>query len=116
MTEYAAQDKNTRALISKIMIEKFNEKYANLLPEQRDVLKIYINKISNTVSLRDYVNESFANIKNILTELTDKVVDQRTQIKLKELQSIIKPIDKNESVKDEDILNLLQFHVRIIIY
>ena len=110
MTEYAAQDKNTRALISKIMIEKFNEKYANLLPEQRDVLKIYINKISNTVSLRDYVNESFANIKNTLTELTDKVVDQRTQIKLKELQSIIKPIDKHESVKDEDILNLLQFH------
>ena len=110
MTEYAAQDKNTRALISKLMIEKFNEKYANLIPEQRDVLKIYINKISNTVSLRDYVNESFANIKNTLTELTDKVVDQRTQIKLKELQSIIKPIDKNESVKDEDILNLLQFH------
>ena len=110
MTEYASQDKNTRALISKIMIEKFNEKYANLLPEQRDVLKIYINKISNTVSLREYVNESFVNIKNTLTELTDKVVDQRTQIKLKELQSIIKPIDKNESVKDEDILNLLQFH------
>lgn len=110
MTEYASQDKNTRALISKIMIEKFNEKYANLLPEQRDVLKIYINKISNTVSLRDYVNESFAHIKNTLAELTDKVADQRTQIKLKELQSIIKPIDKNESVKDEDILNLLQFH------
>jgi hypothetical protein len=110
MTEYASQDKNTRALISKIMIEKFNEKYANLLPEQRDVLKIYINKISNTVSLREYVNESFVNIKNTLAELTDKVIDQRTQIKLKELQSIIKPIDKNESVKDEDILNLLQFH------
>jgi hypothetical protein len=110
MTEYAAQDKNTRALISKIMIEKFNEKYANLLPEQRDVLKIYINKISNTVSLREYVNESFTKIKDTLAELTDKVVDQRTQIKLKELQSIIKPIDKNESVKDEDILNLLQFH------
>ena len=110
MTEYASQDKKTRALISKIMIEKFNEKYANLLPEQRDVLKIYINKISNTVSLREYVNESFVNIKNTLAELTDKVIDQRTQIKLKELQSIIKPIDKNESVKDEDILNLLQFH------
>lgn len=110
MLEYAAQDKNTRALISKIMIEKFNEKYSNLLPEQRDVLKIYINKISNTVSLREYVNESFTKIKDTLAELTNKVADQRTQIKLKELQSIIKPIDKNESVKDEDILNLLQFH------
>jgi hypothetical protein len=110
MLEYAAQDKNTRALISKIMIEKFNEKYSNLLPEQRDVLKTYINKISNTVSLREYVNQSFEGIKKTLNELTPKVTDQRTQIKLKELHSIIKPIDKNDSVKDEDILNLLQFH------
>lgn len=110
MLEYAAQDKNTRALISKIMIEKFNEKYSNLLPEQRDVLKTYINKISNTVSLREYVNQSFEGIKETLNELTPKVTDQRTQIKLKELHSIIKPIDKNDSVKDEDILNLLQFH------
>jgi hypothetical protein len=45
-----------------------------------------------------------------LAELKDKVVDQRTQIKLNELVSIIKPIDKSDSVKDEDILNLLQFH------
>jgi hypothetical protein len=92
------------------MIEKFNEKYSKLLPEQREVLKTYINKISNTVSLREYVNKSFEDIKKTLTELSVKVADQRTQIKLKELQSIIKPLDKNESVKDEDILNLLQFH------
>jgi len=110
MLEYASQDKATRELISKIMIDKFNEKYANLLPEQREVLKTYINKISNTVSLREYINNSFENIKNSLVELQDKVTDQRTQIKLKELSSIIKPLDKNESVKDEDILNILQFH------
>lgn len=110
MLEYASQDKATRALISKIMIDKFNEKYANLLPEQREVLKTYINKISNTVSLREYINNSFENIKKSLMELQTKVTDQRTQIKLKELSSIIKPLDKNESVKDEDILNILQFH------
>jgi hypothetical protein len=110
MLEYSSQDKTTRALISKIMIEKFNEKYADLLPEQRDVLRTYINNISNTVSLREYVNTSFESIKTTLTELKDKVADQRTQIKLNELVSIIKPIDKSDSVKDEDILNLLQFH------
>lgn len=110
MLEYTNQDKTTRALISKIMITKFNEKYSNLLPEQRDVLRTYINNISNTVSLREYVNTSFESIKTTLTELKDKVVDQRTQIKLNELVSIIKPIEKTESVKDEDILNLLQFH------
>jgi len=110
MLEYASQDKTTRALISKIMIEKFNEKYSNLLPEQRDVLRTYINNISNTVSLREYVNKSFESIKESLDALQPKVSDQRTQIKLKELASIIKPIEKNDSVKDEDILNLLQFH------
>jgi hypothetical protein len=110
MAEYAGQDKATRSLISKIMIEKFNEKYSNLLPEQRDVLRTYINNISNTVSLREYVNKSFDFVKTSLAELKTKVSDQRTQIKLNELASIIKPLDKNESVKDEDILNLLQFH------
>jgi hypothetical protein len=110
MAEYASQDKSTRALISKLMIEKFNTKYSALIPEQRDVLKTYINNVSNTVSLREYVNKSFESIKKSLVELKDKVSDQRTQIKLNELVSIIKPLDKTESVKDEDILNLLQFH------
>jgi lipopolysaccharide biosynthesis regulator YciM len=110
MAEYASQDKSTRALISKLMIEKFNTKYSALIPEQRDVLKTYINNVSNTVSLREYVNKSFESIKKSLEELKSKVSDQRTQIKLNELVSIIKPLDKTESVKDEDILNLLQFH------
>jgi hypothetical protein len=110
MLEYASQDKATRALISKIVIEKFNEKYSNLLPEQRDVLRTYINNISNTVSLREYVNKNFELIKKSLDDLNTKITDQRTHIKLNELSSIIKPIDKNDSVKDEDILNLLQFY------
>jgi hypothetical protein len=110
MVEYASQDKTTRALISKIMIEKFNEKYSNLIPEQREVLRVYINKISNTVSLKEFINENLENIKNSLELLQHKVADQRTKIKLTELASIIKPLDKNEQVKDEDILNILQFH------
>jgi hypothetical protein len=110
MKEYASQDKATRALISKMLIEKFNEKYANLLPEQRNVLKTYINNITNTVSLREFINKELDNIKNSLISLQPLVQDKRTQIKLTELVSIIKPLDKTESAKDEDILNILQFH------
>ncbi len=108
--EYASQDKATRALISKIMIEKFNEKYADLLPEQRSVLKTYINNITNTVSLREFINQELDHIKNSLTSLQSFVQDKRTQIKLTELISIIRPLEKTESAKDEDILNILQFH------
>ena len=110
LAEYSTQDKATRALISQIMIEKFNDKYSNLIPEQREVLKVYINKISNTVSLREYVNQKLSEISNSISLLKFNVTDKRTQIKLEELTSIIKPLDKNESVKDDDILNLLQFY------
>jgi hypothetical protein len=110
MAEYASQDKSTRALISQLMIEKFNEKYADLLPEQRNVLKTYINNITNTVSLREFINQELDHIKNSLTSLQSFVQDKRTQIKLTELISIIKPLDKTESAKDDDILNILQFH------
>lgn len=108
--EYASQDKATRALISKIMIEKFNEKYSNLLPEQRNVLKTYINNITNTVSLREFINQELNNIKDSLVSLQSFVQDKRTQIKLTELISIIRPLEKTESAKDDDILNILQFH------
>ena len=110
MKEYASQDKATRALISKVMIEKFNEKYANLLPEQRNVLKTYINNITNTVSLREFVNQELDNIKNSLVSLQSFIQDKRTQIKLTELIQIIRPLEKTEPAKDEDILNILQFH------
>jgi hypothetical protein len=110
MAEYASQDKSTRALISQLMIEKFNEKYADLLPEQRNVLKTYINNITNTVSLREFINQELDHIKNSLASLQSFVQDKRTQIKLTELISIIKPLDKTESARDEDILNILQFH------
>jgi len=110
LLEYASHDKPTRALISKLMIDTFNEKYASLLPEQRNVLRTYINSVSNTVSLRNFVNESFENIKGLLTDLHPKIKDQRTQIKLKELISIISPLDKTEFVKDDDVLNILQFY------
>lgn len=110
MLEYASQDKHTRALISKIMMDKFNEKYASLLPEQREVLKVYIESMSNVVYLREYVNKSLESIRISLTEMKENVNDPVTHIKLKELISIISPIGKNDPVKDDDILNLLQFY------
>jgi hypothetical protein len=58
MTEYNEMDKGTRILVYKIMLEKFNEKYSDLSEAQKTILKEYINNISNTTKLRDFVNES----------------------------------------------------------
>jgi len=79
-------------------------------PAQKSVLKEYINNISNTVKLREFVNESTTAIKAQIAELSKTVVDKTIQIKLNEVATLLKPLDKNQSVKDENIIALLQFH------
>jgi hypothetical protein len=110
MEEYSKMDKGTRILAYKMLLEKFNEKYGDMSPAQKSVLKEYINNISNTVKLREFVNESTTAIKAQIAELSKTVVDKTIQIKLNEVATLLKPLDKNQSVKDENIIALLQFH------
>jgi len=110
LEEFAKMDKGTRILAYKMLLEKFNEKYGDMSPAQKTVLKEYINNISNTVKLREFVNESYIAIKAQITELSKLVVDKTIQIKLNEVANLLKPLDKNQSVKDDNIIALLQFH------
>ena len=110
LEEYAKMDKGTRILASKMLLEKFNEKYGDMSPAQKTVLKEYINNISDTVKLREFVNESYTAIKSQIAQLSKTVVDKTIQIKLNEVATFLKPLDKNQSVKDDNIIALLQFH------
>jgi len=74
------------------------------------VLKEYINNISNTVKLREFVNNSYTAIKSQIVTLSKTVVDKTIQIKLNEVANLLKPLDKNQNVKDDNIIALLQFH------
>jgi hypothetical protein len=110
LEEYASMDKGTRILAYKVLLEKFNTKYNNLSDVQKLVLKEYINNISNTIKLREYVNSSYAGIKSELDKLNKKVTDKTIQIKINEVTNLLKPIDKNQNVKDDNVIALLQFH------
>ena len=110
MEEYSKMDKGTRILAYKMLLEKFNEKYGDLSSPQKSVLKEYINNISNNVRLREFVNNHYAAIKSELKQLNQKVTDKTTQIKINEVVNILKPLDKNQNVKDDNIIALLQFH------
>ena len=110
LEEYAKMDKGTRILAYKMLLEKFNEKYGDMSPAQKTVLKEYINNISDTVKLREFVNESYTAIKFQITQLSKTVTDKTIQIKLNEVATFLKPLDKNQSVKDDNIIALLQFH------
>jgi hypothetical protein len=110
MEEYISMDKGTRMLVYRTLLERFNSKYNNMSVSQKNVLKEYINNISNTVKLREFVNESFLSIKAELVKLNKTVTDKTTQIKINEVVNVLKPLDKNQNVKDDNIIALLQFH------
>ena len=108
-TELNKEDKHVRLLAYRMLIEKFNSKYANLSIRQKLVLKEFINNISNPEHLKVYINENLNKVKIELTTLVKQVNDKTTQIKLNEVISLIKPISNKSSVKDEHLVTLLQY-------
>ena len=49
---YNNEDKNTRLLTQKILLEKFNEKYKGLGENQKTLLQEYVNAVSNSPALK----------------------------------------------------------------
>jgi hypothetical protein len=110
MESYNNQDSNTRLLTQKILLEKFNEKYKGLGQNQKTLLQEYVNAVSNSPSLKTYVNSEIKKIKLQLTKYASKVNDRVVSIKLIETKNMIKPLCKKSSVHDDNISNLLNYY------
>jgi hypothetical protein len=109
LTEFQSYDKDLRILTYKVLLEKFNGKYASLNDNQKSVLKEFINSVDSTPKLRDFYNTKVVEIKEELTKLTKKVTDKATQIKLNEVNKMISTLDKTSKVGNDDLVNLLQY-------
>jgi hypothetical protein len=110
MEEYASMDKGTRILAYRMLLEKFNSKYATLSDRQKLTLKEFINNITNTTKLREFVNKNFSIITEEINTLIPSITDKTTQIKLSEVITLLQPLDKTQNVKDENIISLLQYY------
>jgi hypothetical protein len=108
--DYLKQDEDIRLLAYKLMIDKFNEKYAGLSVKQKSILKEYINNISNTITLREFVIVESKAIKTQIQKTLSKVDDQVISIKLNEVSNMIDKLDKVKSIKEEHVLSLLLYH------
>jgi hypothetical protein len=108
--EYSKYDKDLRLLTYKILLEKFNKRYINLLPEQKNILRQFIQSVSSSKKLYNFVNEEMVKIKSILEENQDRVVDQIVKIKLQEVIKSIKPVDKSEKITDSHLVSLMQYY------
>ena len=106
---YQEQDKDIRMLSYKILIEKFNEKWGdNLTAKQRTLLKEYINNISNTSKLKDYLLSEITKTSKVLNKLSTKIADPIVKIKLLEVSTQIKNIDLDKNIKDKYIISLMR--------
>ena len=108
--EYSKYDKDLRLLTFKILLEKFNDNYKDLLPEQKNILKEFITSVNSTTRLRTIVNEELDKIAIKVDKLSQKVADQVIKIKLEEVKKAIKPVSNKEKIGDTHLVNLMQYY------
>ena len=110
LKEYREKDKDLRLLAYQILVDKFNIKYKSLNESQKDLLKNYINNISNTNSLREFVDNEVLKTKTELKKHLPKVSDKITKIKLSEAINQINTISKGKVVTEKQVLNLMRYY------
>ena len=104
------QDKDTRLLTYKIVLEKFNDKYSGLQDNQKTLLKEYVNSVTNSPALKSYVNQEIKEVKKTIGRFSKKVKDKAVAIKLDEVKKLINPLSKKSEVQDDNVINLLNYY------
>ena len=104
------EDKEIRVLASKLMIDKFNQKYKVLSTNQKDLLREYVNSITDSPSLKSFVNKHIPAIQKELTTLSKRVDNKITLIKLTEVASMLDNISSAKIIKESHILSLLRYY------
>lgn len=107
--ELSKQDKETRILTYKILLEKFNDKYSDFSDDKKNILKEYINIVDNPVKLKEFYNVKVNEIKTKLSKLNKNTKNKVTKIKIDETLNLLTELDKNAKVNNDHVVNLLQY-------
>ena len=110
ISEFKKEDKDLRLLSYQLMVDTFNSKYKNLNSMQRNLLKQYVNNISNTNLLREFVDSEVVKIKKILSKFLPMVTDKVTKIKLTEAIKQTDTLSKGKIVKDKQVVSLMRYY------
>ena len=107
------KDEDLRIITYKTLLEKFNQKYTKLSKNQKNLLREYINNISNTNSLKDTLKQIVKGLKEDLKTHSKKLKDKVVKIKMKEsIKSIDKFCGLNEKsdvVKDSHVVQTMRY-------
>tara|TARA_R100001126_G_C4880814_1_gene178995 strand:- start:958 stop:1803 length:846 start_codon:yes stop_codon:yes gene_type:complete len=104
------ENKDVRLLASKIVIDKFNEKYKTMSASQKKILREYINNVTNSVHLKKYIISETKNIQKVLASLKTSVPSKIVRIKINEVVKLIGGLRKKHLIEDKDILTMLRYY------
>ena len=104
------QESDVRLLTYQLLVDKFNEKYSTLNESQKTLLREYINNLSNTNSLREFIDSEVIKIKSVLKSHLTKVDDKITKIKLTEAIKHTETAVGGKLVKDSHVVSLMRYY------
>ena len=107
---FISEDKDLRLLTYQLLVDKFNEKYSTLNENQKNLLREYINNLSNTNSLREFIDAEVTKVKSILSKHLNKVDDKITKIKLSEAITHTDTATGGNHVKDSHVVSLMRYY------
>jgi|TARA_B100000287_G_scaffold431247_1_gene488126 hypothetical protein len=106
----SSEHKDVRILASKMVVDKFNEKYSKLSTEQKRMLREYINNVSNSVNLKKYVMNETKKLQNLIISQKSSVPSKVIRIKLNEVATLLNKLNKKHIVEDKDVLTMLRYY------
>ena len=106
-------DEDLRILTYRTLLEKFNQKYTKLSGAQKNLLREYINNVSNTNSLKDTLKQIVKELKKDLKthskNLQDKVVKIKMNEAIKSIEKMCGVNLKSNLVKDSHVVQTMRY-------
>ena len=107
---YQSQEQDVRLLTYQLLVDKFNKKYSNLNESQKNLLREYINNLSNTNSLREFIDTEVIKVQKALKSHLRIVDDKITKIKLAEAIEHTSTAIGGKLVKDSHVVSLMRYY------
>ena len=110
LEEYKKQNEDVRLLAYKFLVENMNSKYDTLNSSQKNILREYINNVSNTNAMSSFVDGERSKLKTELKSVSEKIDNKITKIKVLEVVNQLDTIDVKRGVRDNHVMLLLLSH------
>lgn len=104
------EPKEIRLMSYKILVEKFNNKYEDLSPAQKGLLREYIGNVSNTNNLKTFIQSEAVRLQKILESKMPKIKDKALRIKIAEVSDLLTQYTKIKKLEENHISALLRYY------